>query len=176
MNEKTTEKEPEIQNDTSQENAAHSDAAIQFLTFTLGEEEYGIDIMKVREIRGWSDTTRLPNSPKYMRGVINLRGVVIPIFDLRSRFSMGETEANEKNVVIVMMVGDRTIGILVDAVSDILNVTEEDIRPAPHMETGIDDDFVGGLISVQERMVVVLEVDHMFDKQLLDKAEKAISA
>src|SRR5690348_13029709 len=91
----------------------------QFLTFNVSGEEYGVALMTVREIKGWSKATRLPNSPEFMKGVINLRGVVIPIFDLKRRFEMGDIEPNEKNVVIILAVGKRLMGILVDAVSDI---------------------------------------------------------
>lgn len=147
--------------------------SVQFLTFTVDKNEYGVNIMRVMEIRGWSDTTDLPNTPEFMRGVINLRGQVIPIFDLRSRFGHGFTNANEKNVVIVMAVGERTIGILVDAVSDILTTTEDEIREAPSsIEIGIDDNYVNGLISVDEKMVILLNVDYLFDSQSLDNAEK----
>lgn len=135
----------------------------QFLTFTIGEEEYGVDIMIVREIKGWTETTRLPNSPDYMRGVMNLRGLIIPIFDLRARFRRGLTEATAKNVVIILAVGDRNIGILVDTVSDILTVSAADIKMAPEMEARTDADFIGGLISLDDRMVVLLEVERLFD-------------
>lgn len=144
---------------------------VQFLTFSVQGGEYGVDIMKVMEIRGWADTTRIPNSPEYMRGVINLRGLVIPIFDLRARFGLGLTEANEKNVVIVISVGKRTIGILADAVSDILNIKEGEIQAAPETETvDVDSKYVNGLISTQSKMVVVLDVDHLFDSEVLKKA------
>lgn len=150
-------------NETSADN-------LQFLTFTLGNEEYGVDIMLVREIKGWTDTTRLPNSPKFMRGVMNLRGAIIPIFDLRTRFGMGLTEATAKNVVIILYAGNRTIGILVDAVSDILNADVDAIKPAPEAETGINDKFVNGLISVGDRMVVLLDVEKLFDKEAIHEA------
>ncbi len=145
----------------------------QFLTFTVGENEYGVSIMRVMEIRGWSDTTRIPNAPEYMRGVINLRGIVVPIFDLRTRFSQGITEANEKNVVIIIAVGERTLGILVDAVSDILTVGDDEIKPAPSSaETGIEDAYVSGLISISKKMVIILDVDYLFDTNTIEEAEK----
>lgn len=154
-----------------------SGETVQFLTFEVDSSEYGVDIMKVREIRGWTDTTRIPNSPDYMRGVINLRGLVIPIFDLRTRFGQGRTEANEKNVVIVIAVGKRTIGILVDAVSDILTVDKDQVKTAPSSnETDIDDDYIEGLISVDEKMVVLLDVDYLFDAGVLDDAAKVAAS
>lgn len=144
----------------------------QYLTFTVSNEEYGIELMKIREIKGWSDTTKLPNSPKYMKGVINLRGVVIPIFDLKDRFNIGTTEPTDKNVVIILAVGEELIGILVDSVSDILSVEPNQVRPAPHIETKIDDDYINGLISVEDKMVVVLDVDKVFDSETLRNAEE----
>lgn len=148
---------------------------IQFLSFAVGEEQYCVDIMMVREIKGWAATTRLPNAPDYMRGVINLRGAIIPIFDLRARFEMGATEATEKHVIIILAVGDRLSGILVDAVSDILTVQSDDIKPAPAMQLEIDDAYVSGLISVDERMVVLLNVENLFQEELLEQAEKLAS-
>jgi purine-binding chemotaxis protein CheW len=141
----------------------------QFLTFAIGGEEYGVDIMIVREIKGWTDVTRLPNSPEFLRGVMNLRGLIVPIFDLRARFKQELTEANSKHVIIILAVGTRNIGILVDAVSDILTITQSDIKPAPEMETGISSDFINGLISLEERMVVLLSVEHLFDVQQAEK-------
>lgn len=146
----------------------------QFLTFAVEGAEYGVDIMKVREIKGWEETTRIPNSPEYMRGVINLRGVVIPIFDLRTRFSMGRTEATEKHVVIIIAIGSKTIGILVDAVSDILTVGSDEIKPAPSTsEIDIDEAYLEGLISIDKKMVVLLDVEHLFSAETLAEAEKA---
>ena len=148
----------------------------QFLTFNVGEESYGVELMTIREIKGWVATTQLPNSPDFMKGVINLRGVVIPIFDLRHRFGMGQTEPTEKNVVIIIAVGEKLIGILVDAVSDILSSTEDQIRPAPQVDSKIDEDFVNGLISVEEKMVVLLNIENLFDSATLDKAAKVSAA
>jgi len=145
---------------------------LQFLTFTIGKEEYGVDIMKVREIKAWTESTRLPNSPEFIRGVINLRGLIIPIFDMRCRFGMGLTDAHEKNVVIIIAVGSRTIGILADTVSDILTSYEQDIKPAPKMET-VDDRYLNGLISLEERMVALLDVDYLFKEDELKEAESA---
>lgn len=142
----------------------------QFLTFTVEREEYGVDIMTVREIKGWTETTRLPNAPEFMRGVINLRGLIIPIFDLRTRFHRGVTEATSKHVIIILAVGERNIGILVDTVSDILDVSVEQIKPAPSTETQVDAAFIDGLISLDNRMVVLLNVEHLFDAQHIETA------
>jgi purine-binding chemotaxis protein CheW len=165
----------EMAHDFSSGQSDSRDPSVQFLTFAVDKNEYAVDIMKVREIRGWHDTTRIPNSPEYMMGVINLRGTVIPIFDLRNRFSQGKTTPNEKNVVVVLAVGSRTIGILVDAVSDILTVNRSEIKQAPSAskETGIDDAYVSGLISVDEKMVILLDVEYLFDRSILEQAESS---
>ncbi|MEQ1789259.1 MAG: chemotaxis protein CheW [Rickettsiales bacterium] len=146
--------------------------AQQFLTFTLGSEEYGVNIMTVREIKGWTEVTRLPNSQEFMRGVMNLRGLIIPIFDLRTRFHMGVTDATAKHVVIILAIGARNIGLLVDTVSDILDASAEQIKPAPTSggDTQVDADYISGLISLEERMVILLDVEHLFDAQHIDKA------
>jgi purine-binding chemotaxis protein CheW len=139
----------------------------QFLTFTVADSEYGVDIMTVREIKGWTETTRLPNTPDYMRGVMNLRGLIIPIFDLRARFSDTLTHANASNVVIILAVGERNIGILVDTVSDILTVNSGDIKQAPKTEGDPANLYIDGLILLEQRMVVVLDVSKLFGSELL---------
>lgn len=147
---------------------AHSSAdQQQFLTFTVGEEVFGVDIMKVREIKGWQEVTRLPNSPEYLRGVMNLRGVILPIFDLRCRFGLGLTAAESKHVIIIIALEKRSIGILVDAVSDILTVTGNEVKPAPEMEgeSAIDEKYVSGLISVDQRMVILLDMERLFESE-----------
>lgn len=153
--------------------------AEQFLTFTIGKEEYAVDIMSVREIKGWEDTTRLPNCPEYMRGVMNLRGVIVPIFDLRARFNQGITQADKKNVVIILAINsegkeEKIIGILVDTVSDILNASGNDIKPAPTSDYSIDSNYISGLISVEERMVVVLNSHNLFSGETIEKAEQIV--
>lgn len=151
------------------DSAAQKNSIRQFLTFTVGNEEYGVDIMIVREIKGWTETTRLPNSPEFMRGVMNLRGLIIPIFDLRTRFGRGITEVSHKHVIIILAVGDRNIGILVDTVSDILNVSDDQIKPAPDIDSQVDAAYISGLISLDNRMVVLLNVEHLFDTRQITK-------
>jgi purine-binding chemotaxis protein CheW len=145
----------------------------QFLTFSVEDKTYGVELMSIREIKGWTATTELPNSPSFMKGVINIRGIVIPIFDLRNRFDMGVTQPDEKNVVIIIAVGEKLIGILVDAVSDILSTNADQIKEAPKTSSTIDGDFVEGLISIEEKMVVILDVARLFDEEVLAEAEKA---
>lgn len=159
-------------------NAMHNESdSKQYLTFTVMGEEYGVDIMIVREIKGWTESTRLPNSPECQRGVMNLRGVIIPIFDLRARFGRGLTQADAKHVVIILAVGERTIGILVDAVSDILTVDQDTVKPAPAMQVAEGADYINGLISLDQRMVVLLEVGTLFNAELnATKHQPAVDA
>ena len=147
----------------------------QFLTFTIGEAEYGVDIMSVREVKGWVPTTRLPNRPEYIRGVLNLRGLIVPIFDLRARFGQGLTDATEKHVMVILAVGSRIAGLLVDAVSDILTVGDAEIKPAPQGEVDAAAQFVSGLIAVEQRMVVLLDMEKLFNTEA-DAAVLAESA
>jgi purine-binding chemotaxis protein CheW len=139
----------------------------QFISFTIGEEEYGVDIMVIREIKGWTATTELPNTPSYMRGVINLRGAIIPIFDLRARFSGGATEASARHVIIVVAVADRVIGILVDAVADIITVAASDIQPVPELDHHDHSTFLTGLVTVDGRMVALLDLHQLFELELV---------
>jgi purine-binding chemotaxis protein CheW len=142
--------------------SAGSEGGAQFITFTLGAEEYGVDIMKVREIKGWVETTTIPHAPAYVRGVINLRGIIVPIFDLRSRFGMGLTEPTRMHVVIIVDVDTRTIGLLVDAVSDIIAVEPGSIRPVPELGTGAELCLIDGLIARGDRMVTLVSLDGLF--------------
>ncbi|MCB9945564.1 MAG: purine-binding chemotaxis protein CheW [Geminicoccaceae bacterium] len=135
----------------------------QFISFQVASQEYGVDIMTVREIKGWSETTMLPHSPHYMRGVLNLRGAIVPIFDLRARFGGGSTETSKTHVVIIVAVNDRTIGMLVDAVSDILSVNDDDIRAVPQTNDEVGQDYIKGLATVGERMVALLDVGRLFE-------------
>ncbi len=142
--------------------ARHGGSTAQHITFTVGDEEYGVNIMDVREIKGWTQATRLPNSPDYVRGVINLRGTMVPIFDLRARFGNGATEVSSTHVVVIVTVGVRVIGILVDAVSDILTIDRSDIQPVPKIDGTGEDDFIGGLVTIGGRMVALLMLERMF--------------
>jgi purine-binding chemotaxis protein CheW len=134
----------------------------QFITFTLDDREYGVDIMRVREIKGWSEATSLPQSPPYVRGVINLRGIIVPIFDLRCRFGMGVTAPTRMHVVIIVTTETRTTGLLVDAVSDILTVEPEIIRALPKLEEQpVEESFLEGLVALDQRMVTLVSLDSL---------------
>ena len=131
----------------------------QFLTFTLGTEEYGVEILKVQEIKGYSAITPIPNTPAYVKGVMNLRGAIIPIVDLRAKLAMAETAYNQFTVIIVVRVGAKTVGVVVDAVSDVLNIPTKDIQPTPDFGAQVDARFISGLAKASERLVVLLDID-----------------
>jgi purine-binding chemotaxis protein CheW len=133
----------------------------QFITFRSGEQEFGADIMMIREIRGWTDTTPLPHSPEFMRGVINLRGTILPVVDLKARLGRGRTEATVKHVIIVVRCAERTMGLLVDAVSDILTVTIEDIQATPDLARDAQSEFIEGIAVFDQRMVTILGMEKL---------------
>ena len=145
----------------------------QLLTFMLAGEEYGVDILRVQEIKGWDSATPIPNAPAYIRGVINLRGTIVPIIDMRRRFGLEAVEYGPITVVIVLKVmsesGDtsRTMGIVVDAVSDVYNVDNDDIKPAPDFGSVVDVAFVRGLATLEEKMVILLDVDRLLNSKEL---------
>lgn len=161
---------------TSKKDDDNSGHTVQFIAFKIGKEEYGVDIMAVREIKGWIPATRLPNAPHYVRGVINLRGLMVPIFDLRARFGGGETEITRTHVVIIVKVEERVFGVLVDAVSDILSISEEQIKPAPEMDRTVDSGYLRGLVTINERMVALLVLDRLFSVAEVDEQEVAAAA
>ncbi len=136
----------------------------QYLTFIMSNEEYGVDILRVNEIRGWEKTTPLPNSASYVKGVINLRGAIIPIVDLREKFGIQNLEYGQTTVVIVLQVesktGERVMGIVVDAVSDVCSVSEEEKKAAPEVGGG-GANFISGLVAVNEKMVILLDIDQL---------------
>jgi purine-binding chemotaxis protein CheW len=138
--------------------AAVANASDQFITFTLGAEEYGVDIMAVQEIKGWTATTAIPNAPGFMRGVINLRGIIVPIVDLRARFGMAPIEPTNMHVVIIITTAGRTTGLLVDAVSDIISVAPEAIRPVPEIGAS-GERMLSGLVALDDRMVSLVTLD-----------------
>ena len=144
--------------------------AQQFVTFAIGNEEYAVDIMKVREIQAWSEVTVLPNQHPYMRGVLNLRGIIVPIFDLRCRFGQGTTNATSIHVVVIVAVEDRILGILVDRVSDILTVEADEIRKVPELEDRQDEEHIMGLVTAGERMVALLDIASLFKSEITENS------
>ncbi len=147
-----------------------SDNANQFLTFMLAGEEYGVDILRVQEIKGWESATEIPNTPKYIQGVMNLRGTIVPIVDLRSRFELEQVEYSNTTVVIVLKTKtekkEKTIGFIVDAVSDVYNLTEEQLKPSPDFGKAVNTKFVKGLATVDEKMLILLDIDHLIDADI----------
>jgi len=158
----------------SLDRAAIGENTQQFITFTLGAEEYGIDIMVVREIKGWTATTMIPNAPAHVRGVINLRGVIVPIFDLRARFNMGLTVTTAMHVVIIVATGTRTIGLLVDTVSDIISVDPKAIRQVPELGLPAQDQFIDGLVALEDRMVTLVSLTGLFDSHVREPAARNV--
>jgi purine-binding chemotaxis protein CheW len=138
-----------------------SETRRQFITFRTGDQEFGADIMTIREIRGWTPATPLPHAPDYVRGVINLRGAVLPVVDLKCRLGGGQTEPTAKHVIIVVKCGNRTIGLLVDAVSDIMTVTSADIQATPELARDAHSHFVDGIAVLDQRMVTVLSIEQL---------------
>jgi purine-binding chemotaxis protein CheW len=144
-------------NDIFEEDAVTIENAIQLIAFSIGEQTYGVEITTVREIRAWGGATPLPNTRDYVRGVINLRGTIVPIFDLRARFGDGRTEATKTHVVVVMSVGEKWVGMLVDAVSDILTVSRDDIHAVPEGNS-LDTELLSGIVTHDGRMVGLIDL------------------
>jgi purine-binding chemotaxis protein CheW len=145
----------------AQHEAARNAVAMggEFLTFRLGAEEYGIDILKVQEIRSYEQPTRIANAPAFIKGVVNLRGVIVPIVDLRLKLSCETAEYNSFTVVIVLNVKGRVVGAVVDSVSDVLALDSDAIKPAPEMSSAIDTGFITGIGSVAERMLILMDIE-----------------
>ncbi|SFU99164.1 purine-binding chemotaxis protein CheW [Pseudoduganella namucuonensis] len=135
--------------------------ALEFLAFTLGEEEYGIDIQKVQELRGYEAVTRIANAPEFIKGVVNLRGIIVPIIDMRIKFNLGTPSYDQFTVVIILNIGGRVMGMVVDSVSDVITLTDEQIRPAPDMGSEFDVDYMTGLGVVEERMLILTDIDRL---------------
>jgi purine-binding chemotaxis protein CheW len=131
----------------------------EFLTFRLGAEEYGIDILKVQEIRSYEAPTRIANAPSFVKGVVNLRGVIVPIVDLRLKLGCDTAEYNDFTVVIVLNVRGRVVGAVVDSVSDVLELTQDSIRPAPEMASAVDTSFITGISNVNDRMLILMDIE-----------------
>ncbi|HEY1043825.1 MAG TPA: chemotaxis protein CheW [Telluria sp.] len=139
----------------------------EFLAFNLGAEEYGIDIQQVQELRGYEAVTRIANAPAYVKGVVNLRGVIVPIIDLRIRFSLGEPSYDQFTVVVILKVRDRVIGLVVDGVSDVAELHAEQIKSPPDLGSTIDAGYVTGLATIGERMLILVDVERLLSGQEL---------
>ncbi|UCX04553.1 chemotaxis protein CheW [Shewanella sp. HL-SH4] len=146
----------------SQDSTAH-----EYLTFILGDEHYGLDIMKVREIRGYEPVTKIANAPAFIKGVLNLRGDIVPIVDLRLKFDVGEASYNEFTIVIMLHINNRIVGIVVDAVSDVINMQASDIKPPPEFGVAFDSQYLFGLAPVNEQMIILLNIEKLISSQEL---------
>jgi len=145
----------------------------EYLTFSLGHEEYGIDILKVQEIRGYDTVTRIANSPEFIKGVINLRGIIVPIIDMRIKFNLDHADYNELTVVIILNVGGRVIGMVVDGVSDVITLKPEQIKPAPEFGAAIDTKYVTGVGTVDDRMLILVDIERLLSSSDMALIEEA---
>ncbi|MFS2316799.1 chemotaxis protein CheW [Maricaulis sp. D1M11] len=161
---------PDIDREIELGRHSGSDGSRQYVSFASGAEQYAVDIMSVREIKGWTEVTGLPNQPDYVRGVLNLRGAVLPIIDLHRRLGGGFTETTERHVIVIVSMGERLIGLLVDAVSDILSVGEGEIQPVPETSGRDDNRVFSGFLTEQEQMVAMLDLDRLLLEEALDEA------
>lgn len=146
-------------------------SAREYLTFRLDQEEYGIDILKVQEIRGYEQPTRIANAPAFIKGVVNLRGTIVPIVDMRIKFNCAQADYNSFTVVIILNLRDRVVGIVVDSVSDVMELSAENIRSAPDVESAIDNGCILGLGSAGERMLILLDIE-----KLMSNADMGLAA
>jgi purine-binding chemotaxis protein CheW len=144
----------------------------KFLTFVLGNEEYGIEILRVREIMGLLDITTVPQTPDYMKGVINLRGKVIPVIDLRLKFSMPEEEHTKETCVIVAEVNNTSIGIIVDSVSEVLDIKSGEIEETPSFGQGIDTDFIMGMGKTKEKIIILLDIERVLSSEEMEMVKQ----
>ena len=170
----------ELANVESQIDAELKTNSSQYLTFMLDGEEYGVDILKVQGIQGYGKVTPLPRVPKFIRGVVNLRGSIVPIVDLRCRFGMEEIDIGPTTVVIVVRVmaqnKERTVGLVVDAVSEVHDIADTDRKPAPDFGKSVNAAFIEGLATIDERMLILLDIDHLVNTGIVDIVDSADDA
>ena len=154
--------------------SALEEGGSEFLTFRLGAEEYGIDILRVNEIRGWEVPTAIAGTPEFIKGVINLRGTIVPIIDMRLKFRLASAVYNDFTVMIILRLARRVVGIVVDAVSDVITLTPEQTRPAPDFGAALDTHFITGLGTVDDRMLILVDIERLLtsdEMQLVERAE-----
>jgi len=137
----------------------------ELIAFRVGDQEFCVNIMSVREIRGWTPATPMPHAPAYVMGVINLRGAVLPIVDLSARLGMAEAEPTARHVIIVAQVKSKVVGLLVEAVSDILTITDENIQPVPEISSDLEKQYARGILAIDKRMICMIELDALFPEQ-----------
>ena len=149
--------------------------ALEFLSFTLGHEEYGIDIQKVQELRGYDTVTRIANAPEHIKGVVNLRGIIVPIIDMRIKFNLGAPTYDPFTVVIILNISDRVMGMVVDSVSDVITLKPEQIKPAPSMGSMLDTEYLIGLGTLDERMLILIDLDRLMSSDEMGLVEKKLT-
>jgi len=149
--------------------------ALEFLSFTLGQEEYGIDIQKVQELRGYDTVTRIANAPEHIKGVVNLRGIIVPIIDMRIKFNLGAPTYDQFTVVIILNISNRVMGMVVDSVSDVITLKPEQIKPAPSMGSVLDTNYLMGLGTLDERMLILIDLDRLMSSDEMGLIEKTLS-
>ena len=149
--------------------------ALEFLAFTLGQEEYGIDIQKVQELRGYDTVTRIANAPEHIKGVVNLRGIIVPIIDMRIKLNLGTPSYDQFTVVIILNMASRVMGMVVDSVSDVITLSPEQIKPAPEMGAVLDTDYLIGLGTLDERMLILVDIDKLMTSAEMGLVEKSIA-
>lgn len=146
----------------------------EYLTFVLGKESYGIDILKVQEIRGYDPVTKIANTPDFIKGVVNLRGLIVPIVDLRIKFGIGKVEYDEFTVVIILNLKGRVVGIVVDGVSDVMSLSSSQIRTVPDIVSSIDTKYITGLASVDEKMFILVEIEQLMNSHEMALIDNAV--
>jgi purine-binding chemotaxis protein CheW len=149
--------------------------ALEFLSFTLGSEEYGVDIQKVQELRGYDAVTRIANTPAFLMGVVNLRGIIVPIVDMRIKLSLGTPTYDQFTVVVVLNVGARLMGMVVDSVSDVIALTPDQVKPAPQFGTSLEIDYLVGMGTLDDRIVLLVDIDHLMSSGEIGLIEEIAS-
>ena len=158
---------------TETKGTAHAgDAALEYLAFRLGSEEYGVDIQKVQELRGYDAVTRIANAPEFIKGVVNLRGVIVPIIDMRIKLNLGTPTYDQFTVVVILNLHQHVMGMVVDSVSDVITLVADQIKPAPQMGSAIDSDYLIGLGAIDERMLILVDIDKFMPSSNIGLVER----
>jgi purine-binding chemotaxis protein CheW len=164
------------QNSVREKDRSNATGSMQLVSFKLSDETYGIEITKIREIILVGEITRVPETPHYIKGLINLRSSVIPVIDLRARFSLAENELTQDSRIMVLNVGRRTIGIVVDSVNEVLRVSEDQISPAPPTVASLGNQYMTGLVRLEEQLLILLDVDRLFGEEATAAIDDAVAA
>ncbi|MES2026947.1 MAG: chemotaxis protein CheW [Pseudomonadota bacterium] len=159
-------------NSTQSVTDAMSGESLEFLSFTLGNEEYGVSIQKVQELRGYDTVTRIANAPDFIKGVVNLRGIIVPIIDMRIKFNLGSPTYDQFTVVVILNIAGRVVGMVVDSVSDVITLTPEQIKSAPEMGGALATDYLVGLGTVDQRMLILVDIDKLMSSNEMGLIEQ----